>query len=130
MMVTRYSKSNTVSLGYMLSFTNCILNAVSPMSSSIFLFFKANMISTSLSFYLSIFLFLFLFYKEIRTEYRSGYISAQRVSDKSLEALIVKLDKMGFIFCRREQQKQVLMLAVTTYKSIYNDLSIPKVIWY
>ena len=54
-----------------------------------------------------------------------------------MEPLIARLEKVGFIFSRRDQQVELLRMAITTYKSIYNDLNIPKVyhiiwlsIWY
>ena len=63
---------------------------------------------------------------EIRSEYRNGFYRSSEI-DRPIELLLAKLEKMGFIFSRREQQIELLRLALKTYKSIYNDLNISKV---
>ena len=63
---------------------------------------------------------------EIRTEYRNGIYRSSEI-DRPIELLLAKLEKMGFIFSIREQQVELLRLALKTYKSIYNDLNISKV---
>ena len=62
----------------------------------------------------------------MRAEFRNGLKSS---GDRDLtDTLLARLEELGFIFCKKGQQIKLLRLAITTYKSIYGDLNIPKVL--
>jgi hypothetical protein len=68
-----------------------------------------------------------LWKSELRAEHRNANLRPTKGDSKAVDDLLDKLENLGFIFCRREQQIKLLRLALTSYKSIYSDLNIPKV---